>query len=39
MDKGDREKTKRKRTFSFLGKILSVSGASGWVGQNLKRMP
>lgn len=33
MDKGKGEKTKRKRTFSVLGKMLAISGSSGWVGQ------
>ena len=33
MDKGEGEKTKRKRTFSVLGKMLAISGSSGVVGQ------
>lgn len=32
MDKGEREKTKRKRTFSVLGKMLATSGSSGGLG-------
>ena len=33
MDKGEGEKTKRKRTFSVLGKMLAISESSGVVGQ------
>lgn len=33
MDKGEGEKTKKKRTFSVLGKMLAISGSSGVVGQ------
>ncbi len=33
MDKREGEKTKRKRTFSVLGKMLAISESSGVVGQ------
>lgn len=38
MDKGEGEKTKRKRTFSVLGKMLAISGSSGVVGQETEKV-
>jgi hypothetical protein len=38
MDKGEGEKTKRKRTFSVLGKMLAISGSSGVVGQGTEKV-
>ena len=37
MDKGEGEKTKRKRTFTVLGKMLAISGSSGVVGRKREK--
>lgn len=37
MDKGEGEKTKRKRTFTVLGKMLAISGHLAWLGREREK--
>ena len=37
MDKGEGEKTKRKRTFTVLGKMLAISEHLAWLGREQEK--